>query len=236
LSYRNIQADKTRLNNEVSFSPRITGEAMLAQIPASVISPTPARRSRLAAGLFLLHEASADAVEMNVDKWEFALTTQELVLAGLSRMDLRWLVSHKLLDHAIEKSGPGKGQRVFRSVAARSITEQSCFVLTESGRKFAETLAEQGLSSSHPNNSHQMGSSLPSWDAGARELSLRGSVVKRFRTPAPSQELILAAFEKARWVSRIENPLTEESERDTQDRRLHDTIRRLNGNQQDQRP
>jgi hypothetical protein len=56
-------------------------------------------------------------------------------------------------------------------------------------------------------------------------------LVKAYRRPAPNQELVLAAFEEEGWPPQIDDPLPGSYELDTK-QRLHDTIVRLNRNQQ----
>ena len=67
----------------------------------------------------------------------------------------------------------------------------------------------------------------PHWDRFRHELRLGRTIVKRFRRPAPNQELILAAFEEQDWPERIDDPLP--GSRDVDPRqRLHETIKSLN--------
>ena len=54
----------------------------------------------------------------------------------------------------------------------------------------------------------------PVWDAGCRELRLRGQIVKRFKVPSPIQESILAAFQEEGWPSAIDDPLPPHPEQD----------------------
>ena len=58
-------------------------------------------------------------------------------------------------------------------------------------------------------------------------LSLDGTVVKRFRVPAPNQELILSVFEEERWPERLDDPLPASGGVDPRTR-LHDAVNRLN--------
>jgi hypothetical protein len=67
----------------------------------------------------------------------------------------------------------------------------------------------------------------PVWDAEHHELSLDSVVVKRFRTPAPIQERILATFEEDGWPERIDDPLPHVQGQDSK-RRLHNAINCLN--------
>jgi hypothetical protein len=71
---------------------------------------------------------------------------------------------------------------------------------------------------------------VPTWDRDRQELRLGEDVVKCFKTPAPNQELILAAFEEEGWPVHIYDPLPPHPDQDPR-RRLHDTINSLNRNQ-----
>ena len=52
---------------------------------------------------------------------------------------------------------------------------------------------------------------VPHWDETHHTLYFGGKVVKRFRRPASSQQLILAAFQEDGWPYRIDDPLVPES-------------------------
>ena len=75
-----------------------------------------------------------------------------------------------------------------------------------------------------------MNDEVPSWDRDRPELRWGNTVVKRFKVPAPNQELILAAFQEDGWPVRIDDPLPPHPELDPK-RRLHDTINSLNRSQ-----
>ncbi len=68
---------------------------------------------------------------------------------------------------------------------------------------------------------------IPRWNAERRELTYRGTLVKRFRKSAPNQECLLNAFERQGWPRRIADPLPFEITVVPVDR-LHDAIKRLN--------
>jgi hypothetical protein len=72
-------------------------------------------------------------------------------------------------------------------------------------------------------------SSVPVWDSERRELRFRNRLVKRYRVPAPNQELILAAFQEEGWPNCIDDPL-HPGDQDPQ-RRLQATVKSLNRNQ-----
>ena len=71
----------------------------------------------------------------------------------------------------------------------------------------------------------------PHWNAGTRELTLGGKLVKRFRQQAENQIAILDAFQKAGWPASIPDPLP--ADPDVEGDHLHDTIQGLNRNQKE---
>jgi hypothetical protein len=170
------------------------------------------------------------AKDFSTDRWEFALTLDALYREGLSEADIRWLISSGLVEHAIEKTRPDAEKRKFLHIASRLIVINSCFVLTETGCVMAEKLVVQVSPEITQSSQIQTESLLPRWDSNVRELSLRSCLVKRFRTPAHCQEIVLKAFENVNWVRRIDNPLPKDSGVDTS-QQLRDTVRRLNSNQ-----
>lgn len=70
----------------------------------------------------------------------------------------------------------------------------------------------------------------PEWDPNHRELRFRGQVVKRYRVPAPNQELILSAFQEDGWPEFIDDPLPPAPNQDPK-LRLQATIKSLNRHQ-----
>lgn len=67
----------------------------------------------------------------------------------------------------------------------------------------------------------------PVWNPAARRLSFRGLLVKKLRTDASSQEMVLAAFERAGWAKWIADPFPLDDNVDRHDR-LYNTVKRLN--------
>ena len=74
---------------------------------------------------------------------------------------------------------------------------------------------------------------FPHWDANRRVLCIGPHVVKRFRLSAPNQETVLAAFQEEGWPPAVYDPLPGSSN-GLAKRRLHDTIKFLNRNQENQ--
>lgn len=181
------------------------------------------RRARLAAALPILCEALADADGYGPDAWQFAVTLGELTAAGLRATDLRWLTDRGLVGHA-EELARRVGKRRFAPSVGLSVTARSCFVLTAAGRLFCDAApATRTVEAS--------GTDRPHWDIPRRELTWRGVVVKRFRTPADCQELILAAFQEEEWPPRIDDPLGRGGGQQSPQQRLQDTVRALNRHQ-----
>ena len=65
---------------------------------------------------------------------------------------------------------------------------------------------------------------------GARGLRYNRKVIKRFRVPAPNQELVLTAFQEMGWPRFIDDPLPPAKEQDSK-HRLRVTIKSLNRHQ-----
>ncbi len=76
-------------------------------------------------------------------------------------------------------------------------------------------------------DSEAMNGRAPHWDLSRRELVIDGHVVKRFREPAPNQELALAAFEEEAWPAKIFDPLPPK-DGTKRKKRLRETIEALN--------
>lgn len=74
----------------------------------------------------------------------------------------------------------------------------------------------------------------PHYNADLRELWYAGHLIKRYRTPAKNQELILLAFEEESWPQRIDDPLPPTEGIDPK-LRLRDTITALNRHQDQSR-
>jgi hypothetical protein len=184
----------------------------------------PALRQLLEAHLLARH---ADrAVE------DFALEARYLIGAGCSISALRWLTCLGYAQHLLKEAAPGAERPSFRPAESLMLTGQSCFVLTEKG----SDLAQRALATPHlrphgsPADKLRRQAATPRWEAETRELWVGGQLVKRFRVPAPNQELILAAFEEQGWPPRIDDPLLRDDFTDPRDR-VHEAVKRLNGRQ-----
>ena len=186
-------------------------------------------------GLGLLLRAHRYAEAVGRDDWDFAVEIDRLRELGLVDCDFRLLAILKLTEHAQEITRVEDDGREFRPVGNLSFPAGSCFILTPGGVRLAEsepsgTEAAGTLESDQPaevDREHLK----PSWHAETRTLLFSGQMVKHFKWPAVNQERVLAAFEEDGWPARIDDPLPPEARIDPK-RRLHDTIKNLNKNQQ----
>ena len=71
----------------------------------------------------------------------------------------------------------------------------------------------------------------PKWNSNVGVLSFGARIVKRFPRAARNQEIILSAFEEEGWPPRIDDPLPPSRNVEPK-RRLHDTIKWLNRDQE----
>ncbi|MEX2137777.1 MAG: hypothetical protein WD894_00835 [Pirellulales bacterium] len=199
----------------------------------SIVEVEQSIQQRGATALRWLLEAHTYAVSLSHDVWQFALGITSLGQGGLSLNDIRWLLYRRLVQHGMETTQPGEDRRTFRAGGAVRFDRRSCFVLTEAGMAFAREASstpviDQPLVSA--TNDAPQAVIVPTWDRDRQELRLGKELVKCFKTPAPNQELILAAFEEEGWPVHIYDPLPPHPEQDPR-RRLHDTINSLNRNQ-----
>lgn len=182
--------------------------------------------------LNLLLRASEYASDVRHDVWDFAVEIRRLEALGVAPCDLRWLICKGLVEHAIETSS-GECARRFGRAGGLSFDERSCFVLTEQGIQTAQDMLaalhhDEGMRApiSSPDEAR------PQWNSNRRELSISGRVVKRYRVPAPNQELILNAFAEDGWPGRIDDPLPPNPDLEPK-RRLQAAITCLNRNQKE---
>jgi hypothetical protein len=197
--------------------------------------------------LDLLRQAYVYAEDAGVALWDFALEIGRLFDTGLTISDLRWLVAKRFVEHGQESPVYGAPHRSFRRGDGFFFDNTTCVVLTPGGATFldhflkgpvetarlagGETAGLENGSSAdnHPNGTTHV-AVKPRWNGARRELTLNGTVVKRFRVPAQNQEVILSAFEEEGWPDHIDDPLPGSGDIDPLTR-LHDAINRLNGRQ-----
>jgi hypothetical protein len=204
----------------------------------------------------MLRHAFICAQDAGADVWDFAVEIAALYETGLTISDLRWLVAKRFADHGQESTGYDCPHRAFRPGAGYLFQTTTCVVLTPCGAEFANHFLNDSATSSQSSvsiesaplgggrtaglerepqvaanlNGSPSAASKPCWDSSRRELSLDGMVVKRFRVPAQTQELILRAFQEDGWPEHIDDPLPGSGAIDARTR-LHDAIHRLNGHQ-----
>src|SRR5262249_35087606 len=184
--------------------------------------------------LTLLAKSRRYAASARCDEWQYAEELVSLRATGASHSDLRWLLQKGYVSHREEMTRRGSPSRVFRKLGPLELRERACFVITDSGETLLRRRREAAVvTPAAGNGSNGAGSDrhvTPMWDAQRRELRVGRVLVKCFRCPAPSQEVVLAAFQEEGWPFRIDDPLPQHTERDRK-QCLHDTINHLNRNQ-----
>jgi len=186
------------------------------------------------AALILLNQAYDTAASLDQDSWDFAIEIHALKESGLTHNDLRSLVCCGFVEHRLECTQVGAKRRSFRESHGLRLVAESCFVLSGSGLKIARGLSgvntgTHSVEDMSPTKTLSL-AITPVWDAVRRELRFGFHVVKQFKVPAPSQELILDAFEEEGWPVHLDDPLPPRYDLDAK-RRLHAVIDRLNRNQ-----
>ena len=177
------------------------------------------------------------ACDVNRDIWEFAVEIGSLMELGLSTSDLRWLVSKGYVEHAGEVTRRHDTARNFKRGHNLAFRGATCFVLTETGADFrthedAVAVPDEPACGGDMLTRHSV-LLFPHWDAARRVLCIGPHVVKRFRFSAPNQESVLAAFQEEGWPPAVYDPLPGSGKLDAK-QRLHDTIKFLNRNQENQ--
>lgn len=191
------------------------------------------------AALIPLSDAARYAEEVGCDVWEFALEIDDLLAAGLTRNDLRWLGRAGYMSNAVETTRPlAKRKRMFMHRDTVVFSPRTCFVATQKGLEFIrEHLVTAPSSDSSPflpavavGKGLSAKTLIPRWNPCSRTLHFGNALVKEFKVPAANQELVLSAFEEDVWPPHIDDPLPPVAELDPK-RRLHHTLNRLNRNQ-----
>jgi hypothetical protein len=194
---------------------------------------------RLHAGLAVLWRAYICAQDVGANLHDLALPAKRLHEAGMTRADLHWLVTKGLANYR-EQTTASPAARAFPSNGL-DIDHLSRLILTARGAALAKQVFSGNAQSTQamlleltPNGPAnrkiavgRMPAVKPRWDTIRRELSLAGSIIKRFRVPARNQETILAVFEEEGWAEHIQDPLPVTQDIDAPTR-LHDAINRLN--------
>jgi hypothetical protein len=195
----------------------------------------------LKAALTELLKASYYAEQTRRDAWEFAVEIERLDRLGLTKTDFRWLVCMGYVQHAREVTRVEDELRRFRPTGNLSFVQRTCFVLTQPGASFAQTVLDgeaasrTRITATAPTpiagtGDCRMRQLTPVWDNQRHQLRVGDKIVKQFKWLATNQELLLRAFQEEGWPARIDDPLPGKPGQ-TPKRRLHDTIKCLNRNQ-----
>ena len=194
----------------------------------------------------LLLAAFNYARDSHIDPWQFAVEIDELRQRGAAYTDLRWLIGTGLAEHRRETTVPGDAERSYRPLVPTDFPPTTAVVLTERGaqrisgilpserrrsrRRIRDAVSQaetQTLADPHPLTKQRP---KPVWDQLRRELRFGDQVVKRFRVPAPNQELILQTFQEEDWPACIDDPLPPTQNQASKERLLA-TIKSLNRHQ-----
>ncbi len=174
--------------------------------------------ARVLSALELLQDARNYATDLTLPLTEFAVSIQTMRRHFVADIDIRWLL------------GKGFVQVTQREDATNSpvFPRWTLISLTPQGVAYAaRVLSGQDAVDEQPAPAIVSG---PFWDGSQRELRLGQQTVKRYRVPAPNQELILETFQEDLWPTHIEDPIPPTRNIDPK-RRLHDTILALNRGQ-----
>ncbi len=180
--------------------------------------------SNQAIGLAVLREAAREAEELGLERGQLGLTPLDLKTLGVAPTDLRELERTGLIEPA-DSNGAGKSPWTSRRL-----------VLSEAGLRhtagwppapgFRATAIFQSLDESIS----RAAVPVPQWNPEMRELWWHSVLIKKFNKHAPTQELILAAFQEQSWLRKIDDPLPRVHDKDPAER-LGEAVRKLNGKQ-----
>lgn len=174
-----------------------------------------------------LLQAEKYAIDTEQPRLQFAVEIDDLLAAGLTANDLRWLSAKGYVEIAAEIS-KSRFHQPRRFGLPNSLSARQCAILTDAGLLLAEQICGAPSDEAHAGPSRRPSSSnVPRWDAAGRILWFGSHLIKRFTVPAANQEIVLGAFDEQGWPVCIDDPLPPKDEIDTK-RRLHNTIKRLN--------
>ncbi|QDT02397.1 hypothetical protein K227x_07730 [Rubripirellula lacrimiformis] len=171
------------------------------------------------------------AADAEVDRWQMAVELPTLIARGLTIVDIRWMLARRFVEHNREITPSGAELREFESAPTTVLCTDTCISLTSDGAKYVRlSLEEPAVSEPRPEPTACESTPLPIWDRSERELWYAEAVVKRYRVPAPNQEMVLVVFQEEGWPCRIDDPLPPVPDADCK-RRLQATIKSLNRSQ-----
>jgi hypothetical protein len=127
---------------------------------------------RLQPALSALLTAFDYAADSGADRWEFAVEMTELLTAGATLADLRWLILRSFAEHAKETTAPGDPRRSFRPLLATSFPADTWLTLTLLGAESLRAIVVRHSSAPFPmSREGQPAVSLPNGGEGARSPS-----------------------------------------------------------------
>ena len=173
------------------------------------------------------------ACDVECDPWQFAVEISRLMELGLTASDLRWLVEKGYVTHAREVTQPSDLVRRFAPAENTAFSQEARFLLTDAGLSFAGSISPGPTLLRFRDRVAQRSEAacMPRWERKSGTLYVGQQVVKRFMRPSPNQEIVLTTFEEEGWPDRIDDPLPP-ARNVAPKRRLHDTIKWLNRNQE----
>jgi hypothetical protein len=180
-----------------------------------------------------LLEAYERAGELGREPWDFAVELAALLAHGLTVTDLRGLICHGDVEHAVEVTRPEDTRRVFHRTENLAVKEGSCFVLTPAGVArlrggqpgSAAVLCPNGTRATEP--AEHARPAAPHWDDATHTLYWGEIVVKHFKREAECQEAVLRAFQARHWIPVIEVTCIQDFGIDDK-HQAHETIKNLN--------
>lgn len=215
----------------------ILRECANREIPAAL-------KDMLKGGLALLWRGFEYARDLDRETSEFAVEGEALYRAGMSAIDLQWLLARGYVEATSKPPQAAKRESFEKNGTG---AENTLFILTKSGAALALQIYVGNGHECHSSETEKYDAELdlpsrsvtaapqvlqkPNWDRDRKELRLGHAVIKQFRCAAINQETILMAFEEENWPARIDDPLPQKLNQDPKTR-LHDTIKCLNQNHQ----
>ena len=151
---------------------------MTGQYPLSV--------STLRRPLRMLLDAYRCADDLNAADQEFAVRIAELRRSRISDGALRWLCGKGYAEHLVEMTAPADPVRKYIEGNTTAFRSTSCFVLTNTGVEFAETVSRiprcqnNRCETSAPNAEPELG--IPHWNADIRELRVGHVLIRTMAT------------------------------------------------------
>src|SRR5262249_51892192 len=152
-------------------------------------------KEMLRGGLSLLWGSYQYSSDLNADSWEFAVDCDALYLAGLSAIDIRWLIARGYVEVAPNTALAGKRKPLPANTQPFE-GKNTCFILTKAGIALALQLLSPTLGansqmpaqngkgelatefSGYATSEPRSGKQKPTWDRDRKELRLGTCVVK----------------------------------------------------------